>query len=76
MLNKYFDLFCNIINVELLLISNGFNVRSFVTTPSGVYYSSNTGKNVTNATYSVGTTYAYFPTGCYTILNTTKSLFE
>ena len=50
--------------------------RSFVTTPSGVYYSSNTGKNVTNATYSVGTTYAYFPTGCYTILNTTKSLFE
>ena len=61
---------------------NGTNVpfityfRSFVTTPSGIYYSSNTGKNVTNATYSVGTTYAYFPTGCYTILNTQRSLYE
>ena len=46
--------------------------RAFVTTPTGTYYSSNTGRNVLSATYSTGlTTYSYFPTGCYTILNDT-----
>ena len=48
-----------------------FNVyfRSFVTTSSGVYYSSNTGRNVIEATYSTSAnTYAYYPTGCYTIV--------
>ena len=43
--------------------------RAFVTTATGTYYSSNTGRNILNATYSTGTTYSYFPTGCYTILN-------
>ena len=43
--------------------------RAFVTTATGTYYSSNTGRNILSATYSTGTTYSYFPTGCYTILN-------
>lgn len=40
--------------------------RAFVTTPSGVYYSSNSGKRFSGATYSTSpTAYAYWPSGCY-----------
>jgi len=61
--------------------------RAFVTTPTGTYYSTDTGSLIDSAireynrgTYSVssgGIITAYsFPTGCFTYLNGNKSLYE
>ena len=61
--------------------------RAFVTTPTGTYYSTDTGslldyatREYNRGTYSVSsggiiTTYS-FPTGCFTYLNGNKSLYE
>ena len=51
--------------------------RAFVETATGVYYSSNSGQNISGTTYSTSpTSYAYWPTGCYIGSSYYKSLYE